>query len=110
MEIKTGREETSGYFSWRVESGERFQIKTQRSDRPDWYWVKVPNGYQVLIGQGSLRNDGKIGVGKVANVDGDNNSFFSNEVMVSAGKPARIFFRKKAAVGKKLAQGHLEGF
>ena len=84
-------------YSWRLYPGKRIFIKEDlHGDKEDWYPTKVESGHEVVVGQGKLRTakgGGKIGYGVINEVKGD--SFFSEGILVSAGKEARIFFKKK---------------
>jgi len=84
-------------FRWTLYPGKGIFIKESlHGDGEDWYPAKVEMGHEVIVGQGKLRTakgGGKIGYGVISEVKGD--SFFSGDILVSAGKEARIFFKKK---------------
>jgi len=85
-------------FRWTLYPGKRIFIKEDlHGDGEDWYPAKVELGHEVVVGRGKLRTakgGNRVGYGVISEVKGD--SFFSEGVLVSPGKEARIFFKKKA--------------
>lgn len=101
MEQKKSKETKS--FSWPLRSGRLFQVKDQGLEREDWYNVEVAPGYEILIGQGKIKQGGKVGEGRITDIKGEGRSFFSGDILVCPGKEARVFFEGKKGKGKKVS-------
>jgi len=84
-------------YRWRLYPGKRFFVKESLyGDKEDWYPASVPPNHELVIGRGRLRTakgGGKIGYGVIKEIKGD--SFFSDDVLVTIGQEARVFFKKK---------------
>ena len=90
VETKEGLSKERGKYSWILHRDHRFFVRTQKADAPADYPVQVQDGYDVRIGHGKLLAGRGIGI--IEEIIGEGDSFFSGDILVVPGLPARIPF------------------
>jgi hypothetical protein len=97
IEVKLPEIKKEVTYSWTLYPGKKFAVKDALyGEEERWHPVEVDSEHEVIVGRGNLRTakgGGKIGYGVIKEIKG--NSFFSGQILVSVGKEARIFFKKK---------------
>ena len=99
-------------MSWMLEAGARFQIETSNPDGRDWRIVEVPEGEQVVVGRGDLRNQSikdksgqRVGASTVGQGITLGKGLEIEGIYVGPGTKARIIFPQKGVkVAPKLTK------